>query len=105
MYCKACGKQIDDDSAFCKVCGAPQTGGGGTRSIQETEIYRRDHRYGSLVVTNRRVFTTNKNGEIDSQIMMRDVTDVREEKSIMVHIARLLRGASIVYEIRCENDK
>ena len=24
MYCKACGKQIDDDSAFCKVCGAPQ---------------------------------------------------------------------------------
>ena len=25
MYCADCGKQIDDDSAYCKYCGA-QTG-------------------------------------------------------------------------------
>lgn len=24
MYCKACGKQIPDDSAFCNKCGASQ---------------------------------------------------------------------------------
>lgn len=24
MYCKHCGKQIDDDSAFCRYCGKPQ---------------------------------------------------------------------------------
>ena len=24
MYCKACGKQIADDSAFCPKCGAAQ---------------------------------------------------------------------------------
>jgi hypothetical protein len=24
MYCKACGKQIPDDSAFCMRCGTPQ---------------------------------------------------------------------------------
>lgn len=24
MYCKSCGKQIDEDSAFCRYCGAQQ---------------------------------------------------------------------------------
>jgi hypothetical protein len=24
MYCKKCGRNIDDDSAFCRHCGAPQ---------------------------------------------------------------------------------
>ena len=27
MYCKACGKQIPDDSAFCNKCGASQRAG------------------------------------------------------------------------------
>lgn len=26
MFCKACGKKIDDDSKFCKECGQPQQG-------------------------------------------------------------------------------
>ena len=25
MYCKHCGKQIDDDSVYCRFCGLPQT--------------------------------------------------------------------------------
>lgn len=25
MYCKKCGKEISDDSAFCTICGADQT--------------------------------------------------------------------------------
>ncbi|MBI9067577.1 MAG: zinc ribbon domain-containing protein [Salinivirgaceae bacterium] len=25
MYCKECGKQIDEDSKFCSFCGAKQT--------------------------------------------------------------------------------
>jgi uncharacterized membrane protein YvbJ len=24
MYCKHCGKQIDEDSVFCQYCGKPQ---------------------------------------------------------------------------------
>ena len=36
MYCKACGKQIDDDSAFCKMCGAPQHGSAGGGAVRPT---------------------------------------------------------------------
>jgi zinc-ribbon domain len=41
VYCKACGKQIPDDSAFCSKCGSPQ-GQGNTRSASGDEhvLYR-----------------------------------------------------------------
>ena len=35
MYCKHCGKRIDDDSAFCQYCGKSQSTI--TESITETE--------------------------------------------------------------------
>jgi hypothetical protein len=35
MYCKKCGKQIEDDSRFCEYCGASFTGGSqGTQGFQ-----------------------------------------------------------------------
>lgn len=36
MYCKACGKQIPDDSAFCNRCGAPQ-GAGASGAADESQ--------------------------------------------------------------------
>jgi zinc-ribbon domain len=40
MYCRKCGKQIPDDSAFCPKCGASQGGSSpsGTEEIAEVEI-------------------------------------------------------------------
>ncbi len=32
MYCKKCGKKIDDDALFCQFCGAPQDSNNGTKS-------------------------------------------------------------------------
>jgi len=35
MYCKHCGREIDDNSSFCKFCGKPQNSI--TEPITETE--------------------------------------------------------------------
>ena len=32
MYCKKCGKKIDDDALFCHFCGAPQDSNNSTKS-------------------------------------------------------------------------
>lgn len=40
MYCKACGKQIDDDSAFCNKCGASQRAGVSVAAPQLRWEYR-----------------------------------------------------------------
>lgn len=34
MYCKACGKQIDEESVFCRYCGAPQKASGAAQSAE-----------------------------------------------------------------------
>ncbi len=31
MYCKYCGKRIEDDSSVCRFCGKEQEGSGGVR--------------------------------------------------------------------------
>lgn len=36
MYCKKCGKQIDDDSAFCVHCGTPLVSAVGHAPVQDS---------------------------------------------------------------------
>ena len=41
MYCRKCGKQIDDGTAFCPFCGEPQGAGGSTQQApyQQAVVY------------------------------------------------------------------
>lgn len=38
MQCKECGKEIDDDSIFCKFCSATQNGNGDVENRGENKI-------------------------------------------------------------------
>ena len=41
MYCRKCGKQIDDGTAFCPYCGESQGAGGSAQQApyQQTMVY------------------------------------------------------------------
>lgn len=51
MYCKYCGKKIDDDSLFCQYCG---------RRIVSTNIIARNQ---SLINKENQVIEKSKSGE------------------------------------------
>ena len=38
MYCKSCGKEIDDNSAFCQFCGTKQNENKKISVIENTKI-------------------------------------------------------------------
>ena len=41
MYCRKCGKQINDGTAYCPFCGEPQGAGGSSQQApyQQTMVY------------------------------------------------------------------
>ena len=43
MYCKNCGKQIDDNSRFCNYCGASQGEGKAAEAGQASGEARAEH--------------------------------------------------------------
>lgn len=47
MYCKKCGKQLDDDALFCSQCGAPQKPQNPEPGPQDPE--HRDHRKAAAI--------------------------------------------------------
>jgi len=60
MYCKNCGKQIDDDSRFCEYCGANQA-----LPIEQPEIVSREQSAETLSATN---VSAGKNGTVSALI-------------------------------------
>lgn len=107
MYCKKCGKQIDNDSNFCSFCGAKQTVINIDEIAQNSNLKELEPKIGNLNLTSGKINTSKpviKTNNFTNKALIYDPTYRKETDASSVGILILITSVIIYIILRNVND-